>query len=300
MEKVAKTVKPGYLYVLTHPSAPDLYKIGQTTRQPEERLAEHNCRSEEYTGQVVKETGQKWELKTYVAVPDVFWAEVVFWGSTWQADIPFRRGIEIEKMTWKEVETALAAAKKAGVRPPPGPLPDWVYAYDAWMKNRLKGRGIELVGHVKSRHGKSDFRCSTGHKWRTVPNIVAEGAGCPQCGVGETTPDEAREAAGEGVLFLLTHPERSGFIRVGLTLRTLEQSFEENPWGEWQVHRYRNVDFPDLAVRLIWELLGCDQPKGDEPIKLDLKIAEQAFRDLIYRMQSEIALSEQARENSRS
>ncbi|MBN2433827.1 MAG: GIY-YIG nuclease family protein [Spirochaetes bacterium] len=35
-------MKAGYLYVLSHPSDPELYKVGQTTRHPEERLAEHN------------------------------------------------------------------------------------------------------------------------------------------------------------------------------------------------------------------------------------------------------------------
>jgi hypothetical protein len=34
-------------------------------------------------------------------------------------------------------------SKEGGVRPPPK-LPDWVYAYTAWMKKRLEGRGITL------------------------------------------------------------------------------------------------------------------------------------------------------------
>jgi hypothetical protein len=36
-------MESGYLYVLVHPSDPDLYKVGQTTRHPQERLVEHNC-----------------------------------------------------------------------------------------------------------------------------------------------------------------------------------------------------------------------------------------------------------------
>lgn len=63
-------MKPGYIYVLAHPSDPLLVKIGRTTRKPEERLAEHNSNYEELTGRIVKETGQKWELKEYFAVPD--------------------------------------------------------------------------------------------------------------------------------------------------------------------------------------------------------------------------------------
>ena len=92
-------MKSGYLYVLTHPSDPKLIKIGQTTRDPNERLAEHNSNYEEYTGQVVKETGQKWVLKTYIPVIDPYYAETVFWGATGIAAVPFRRGIEIERNT---------------------------------------------------------------------------------------------------------------------------------------------------------------------------------------------------------
>ncbi len=79
-------MKSGYLYVLVHPSDPDLYKVGQTTCHPEERLAEHNNNYEEYAGQIVKKTGQKWEIKTYIAVPDPYWAEMIFWSRTaWRA-----------------------------------------------------------------------------------------------------------------------------------------------------------------------------------------------------------------------
>ncbi len=75
-------MKSGYLYVLVHPSDPDLYKIGVTILHPEKRLAQHNRHYEEYAGRIVKETSQKWELKTYIAVPDPYCAERAFWGAT--------------------------------------------------------------------------------------------------------------------------------------------------------------------------------------------------------------------------
>ena len=71
---------------------------------------------EEKTRGIVKETGQKWELKTFIAVPDPIWAEGVFWSATGLADVPFRGGIEIGRMEWKLVQAALKAAKQAGVR----------------------------------------------------------------------------------------------------------------------------------------------------------------------------------------
>ena len=180
----------GYLYVLVHPSDPDLYKVGQTTRLPQERLVEHNSDYSKHAGRIVKETGQKWELKTFIAVPDPIWAESVFWSATGLAEVPFRGGIEVARMEWKLVQAALKAAKKAGVRPPPKPLPDHVYAYTASIKKRLEGRGITLIGHVKSKiSGRNNFQCSNGHEWRTIPNNVAEGEGCPQCGMGQRTPE---------------------------------------------------------------------------------------------------------------
>ncbi|VBB06524.1 Hypothetical protein LUCI_1760 [Lucifera butyrica] len=249
------TMKSGYLYVLVHPSDPDLYKIGITTRKPEVRLAQHNSNYEEYTGQIVKETGQKWQLKEYISVPDPAHAEAAFWGATGLADIPFRQGIEVEKMEWKWVQAGLDAAKKAGVRPLPKPLSDWVYAYTAWMNKRLEGRDITLVGYVRSMvSGKATFRCSNGHVWRTRCTYVAEGGGCPQCGIGDRKPEEIWQAAKLGYLCLLIHPEKSGFIKIGLTYN--KQCYERNVWEGWEVHRYRFVEDPVLAERLIWELLA--------------------------------------------
>jgi T5orf172 domain-containing protein len=88
--------KAGYLYVLVHPSDPDLYKIGVTLLRPEKRLAQHNSQLDKHAGRIVKETGQKWELKTYIAVPDQYWAERAFWGATPFPDFPFRRGEELK------------------------------------------------------------------------------------------------------------------------------------------------------------------------------------------------------------
>ncbi len=294
---VEGAMKSGYLYVLVHPSDPDLHKVGQTTRHPEKRLAEHNSNYEEYTGQIVKKTGQKWELKTYIAVPDPVWAETVFWGAVPFADIPSRGGIEVEKMEWEWVQAGLDAAKKAGVRPPPRPLPDHVHANTAWMNKRLAGRGITLVGHIRNKFGKSTFQCSNGHEWRTVPNDVAEGEGCPQCGIGANDREEIRQAIRPAFLCLLIHPDKPGVIKIGLTYSKLEQCYEENVWDDWEIHRYRYVEEPVLAESLIWELLGHPLPNDREPISIDLSRAKQAFRELIPRMQREIALVEKTKED---
>jgi len=77
-------MRPGFLYVLEHPSDPNLVKIGRTIRSPEQRLVEHNSDYTKLAGKIVKETGQKWKLKEVVAVPDPAYAEAAFWETTSQ------------------------------------------------------------------------------------------------------------------------------------------------------------------------------------------------------------------------
>ena len=290
-------MNPGYIYVLVHPSDPNLYKIGITTRKPEQRLAEHNSNYTQLAGRIVKETGQKWELKEYHAVPDPYWAEKVFWGTTPFADIPYRYEVEVERMNWEQVQRGLDAAKNAGVRPGPGPFPDHVYAYTASIRKRLDGRGITLLGYVRSIiSGKANFRCSNGHEWRTTPMHVGEGQGCPECGIGERDPEEIRQRINAGFICLLTRPDKPKFVKIGVGYGTLEEVYREWPWSNWEMHRYRNVEEVALAESLIWKLLGKPLPHDREPIKKDLNEAEDAFRKLIYAMQKEIALAEKAKE----
>ncbi len=293
-------MKPGYIYVLTHPSDPDLYKIGVTILDPKERLAQHNTQLSKAAGRIVKETGKKWELKEYHAVSDPYWAERAFWATTPFSVIPYRNGVEVEKMSWEEVQRGLDAAKKAGLRSeqPPAPLPDWVYAYTASMKRRLEGRDITLLGYVKSMvSGKSNFRCSNGHEWRTTPMLVAEGEGCPECGIGERTSAEIRKMINAGIICLLTHPDKPGLVKIGVGCAMPEDIYREPPWGDWEIHRYRNVEETNLAEILIWKLLGHSLPHDREPIKIDLSVAEEAFRKLHYAIQEEIAFEERRKEN---
>ncbi len=170
-------MKSGYLYVLVHPSDPRLYKIGVTTKPPEKRLTEHNCNYEEYAGQIVKETGQKWELKTYIAVPDPYWAEAAFWGATPFPDIPYRGGIEVEKMEWELVQAGLDAAKKAGIRPPRiKPVRN-----REWMINQLEGTGITMIGRYRGLVTGVEFQCQKGHVFKESSGLVANRKSCPCC-----------------------------------------------------------------------------------------------------------------------
>ena len=285
-------MKAGYIYILTHPSDPALYKVGITIRDPIRRLAEHNGDYTKAAGRIVQETGQRWELKEYRAVPDPVLAERMFWGATPYADVPYRYGVEIQRMSWQEVLTGLVAATTTQ-NSPQSVLDDWVYAYTASMKKRLDGRGITLLGYVKSMvSGKANFTCSNGHEWRTRSLEVAEGAGCPKCGMGKRTPDEIRTSIGLGVICLLTHAEKPGFIKVGVSHGTWEEVCRAWPWGDWEPHRYRHTEELGLAEFLVWELMDLSRPVDDSPVALTLSIAEEAFRKLHSAVQEQIAFEE--------
>lgn len=173
-------MKSGYLYVLIHPSDSKLFKIGVTTLAPEKRLAQHNQNFSEYAGQVVKETGQKWELKTYISVEDHYWAERAFWGATPLADIPFRGGIEILTMEWEWVQRGLEAAMKAGVRPVSMKKKPPVQTY-SWLLDRVEGTGIMLIGPYRGSMTLHEFQCEKGHVFEEKPRNVVGRRSCPCC-----------------------------------------------------------------------------------------------------------------------
>lgn len=171
--------KAGYLYVLVHPSDPNVYKIGVTILPPEKRLAQHNSQPTKPAGRIVKETGQKWELRTVIEVPDVYWAENAFWGATPYPDFPFRGGVEVEKMEWAMVQKGLDAARRAGVRPPPPP-PRLVKNRE-WMLQQLEGSGITMIGRYSGLVRGMEFLCAKGHVFHESPGVVANRKSCPCC-----------------------------------------------------------------------------------------------------------------------
>ncbi len=174
-------MKSGYLYVLVHPSDPTLIKIGVTILKPEKRLAQHNSNCEEYAGKIVKETGQKWELKTYIAVHDPYCAEAAFWGATPWADIPFRGGDEIVPMEWKYVHAGLDAAKKACERPLPTPRTTPVRNQE-WMMKQLEGTGLTMIGRYGGLIRGTQFQCAKGHVFKKSAGVVAYvSKSCPLC-----------------------------------------------------------------------------------------------------------------------
>lgn len=297
------SIKSGYIYVLTHPSDPDLFKVGMTTQTPQKRLAQHNSNFNKPAGRIVKETGQRWVLKEYHEVEDPLYAEKAFWNHIRIPDIPFQGRDEIERMTWEQVQAGIKLALDAGKRPQPSPIaleqPNYVYANSARIRRRLEGRGITLLTYVKSmRSGKADFRCDNGHVWREVPDTVGVGNGCPFCGIGQEDPEVINQHIKPGYIVLLIHPNKPGYLKVGLYFGSLDSRFEEWPWGDWETHRYRYCEEMELAEEFIWDLLGLPLPHERNQIKFDLEAAEEAFRKLTYAVQDRVAENERRLERN--
>jgi hypothetical protein len=118
-------------------------------------------------------------LKTCIAVADTYWAERAFWSATHFPDIPYRGGIEVEKMEWQLLQKGLDAAGKAGVRT--GPLRAKPVRDSDWMLEQLEGTGIVMLGRYSGLVRGIEFQCERGHVFRESPGVVANRKSCPCC-----------------------------------------------------------------------------------------------------------------------
>ena len=79
---------------------------------------------------------------------------------------------------------------------------------------------------------------------------------------------------------------------------SLDKCFEEWPWDDWEMHRYRYSEEMGLAEKLIWDLLGMPLHHDRNQIKLDLGIAEEAFRELAGAVVDKVAENERRLERN--
>ena len=121
----SKQTIAGYLYLLSHPSDKNLFKVGVTRRKALIRLAEHNTQLEKVAGKVVKDTGKLWELKEVIKVEDIYLAEHKFWKRSPLTELPYSFGNElVQGMPYQWIEEGLEEAKKAGRRSNPNIPPN--------------------------------------------------------------------------------------------------------------------------------------------------------------------------------
>ncbi len=182
------TVRPGYIYLLTHPSNSNLIKVGVTTRKPETRLKEHNTHFDKPAGKVVHATGKEWVIKEYYPVEDVYNAESVFWHRPPLTELTYMLDNELltlnrNLITWDWVNEGLDIAKQVGIRidrsQPPIPktkkkgVSDFVSKLQDSDLKPLRGYGNGVV--------RMPFECPKGHIFKLASKSLARFPFCPMC-----------------------------------------------------------------------------------------------------------------------
>lgn len=182
-------VNAGFIYVLIHPSDPYLIKVGITRRNPEVRLKEHNTQFDKAAGRVVDTTGQKWAIKDYFAVDDIYNAESVFFHRSPLTEIPYALHDELIKLddkfiTWDWVNQGLELAKIIGIRndisqaPIPKPKPQ---KGAQWIEVQLKDSGLRPLKGFGNGITKVAFECNKGHFFRLDGRTLVRFPYCPVC-----------------------------------------------------------------------------------------------------------------------
>lgn len=49
------------------------------------------------------------------------------------------------------------------------------------INSRVESRGLALLGEYRGNNVQTEFQCSRGHRWETVPAVLLRGGGCPYC-----------------------------------------------------------------------------------------------------------------------
>ena len=193
------------MYVLKHPSDPNLFKIGVTRRDPCARLKEHNTHYEKAAGKVVRDTGQLWELLEVVGVADVYQAEREFWKRPPLTELPYSYSNELLNLKfadYKWVKDGLKAAANAGNRSDPTipPIPKPVPKRGGeWLESQLKGTGIKPIKNCGNGITKVWFSCEYGHVFKIGGYMLVGGyelsrqVSCPLCQPENFTSDEHKK-----------------------------------------------------------------------------------------------------------
>lgn len=182
-------LKAGFIYVLIHPSNPNLIKVGMTTRNPEVRLNEHNAQFDKAAGKLVEATGKKWVIKEFFAVEDTYNAESAFFHRSPLTEIPYALSDELLKLddkfiTWDWVNQGLELAKSVGIRrdTSQAPIPKSKPIKGAqWIETQLKDSGLKPVKGFGNGITKVAFECLKGHVFKLDGRTLVRFPFCPVC-----------------------------------------------------------------------------------------------------------------------
>ena len=181
-------VKPGFIYVLTHPSDPYLIKVGITTRTPHVRLKEHNTQFDKAAGRVVEATGQKWLIKEYFEVEDTYNAESAFWHRPPLTEIPYAFSNELLKLhgsvNWDWVNEGLRLSRSLSVRrntSQPPKIKSKPKKGAQWIKTQLEGTGLKPLKSYGNGITRVAFKCSKRHVFKIDGRSLVKFPFCPVC-----------------------------------------------------------------------------------------------------------------------
>lgn len=190
MVRINVATEKGYIYVLIHPSDPNLVKVGKTVLDPKQRLKQHNTQLDKAAGRIVKETGDHWVLKEYFEVEDAYFAESVFWQRPPLTEIVFKGKEEVLRLQegfldWNWVEDGLDAVRKAGVRkdnsqPPKGQVIGSILT-PKQISDSLSGTGLKPVRTEVDGKLKLCYECEKGHLFFVPPKLAITLTSCPLC-----------------------------------------------------------------------------------------------------------------------
>jgi hypothetical protein len=93
------------------------------------------------------------------------------------------------------------------------------------LNEKLKPRGIQLIGKYKNAKIATTFQCDNNHTWNALPTNIIQGSGCPVC---------IRSHLNSGVLYVL-HFEEMKYIKYGITSNFDRRYRELSKQGECSI-----------------------------------------------------------------
>lgn len=86
------------------------------------------------------------------------------------------------------------------------------------VNEKLKPRGIQMIGDYLTAKIKTEFSCNHNHTWQSIPDNVIRGSGCPECATSGFDPTKSSD------LYILRF---ENFLKIGIT-NNLNRRLEEH------------------------------------------------------------------------
>lgn len=92
------------------------------------------------------------------------------------------------------------------------------------VNEKLAAKSIQMIGEYSSARIKTEFMCSHGHIWKSIPDNVIRGSGCPECSTSGF--DNSKPS----VLYVLNF---GYFLKFGITNDLTRRLYEHKKNGKF-------------------------------------------------------------------